>query len=148
MQSPPSLAPAAKGSRRSPRRRRFLPCPCHPEQALQGNGKKYYLHLLSPQELQQRGMPSRKARLLIQAYPVFVLSTEWLEQLYCRSCEQLRWCHVLKQPDGEHQVRWAPRDLWLQVAHVDPAVPNPTVSEYSRREARLRHRRRFSPELR
>ena len=35
-----------------------------------------------------------------------------------------------------HTVRWAPRELWEQVAHVDPTAANPTVSEYSRRHAR------------
>jgi hypothetical protein len=35
-----------------------------------------------------------------------------------------------------HTVRWAPRDLWEQVAHVDPLQPNPTVSEFTRRSAR------------
>jgi hypothetical protein len=35
-----------------------------------------------------------------------------------------------------HTVRWAPRDLWQQVAHVDPLQPNPTVSEFTRRSAR------------
>ncbi len=41
----------------------------------------------------------------------------------------------------EHTVRWAPRDLWEQVAHVDPVVSNPTVSDFTRREAR-RHRQK------
>jgi hypothetical protein len=38
-------------------------------------------HLLSAEELQQRGTSSKRARLVIQAYPVLVLSQEWLEQL-------------------------------------------------------------------
>lgn len=86
-------------------------------------------------------MPARKARLVIQAYPVLVLSNEWLENLYCSSCEQLRWCHVVREADGSHAVGWASRDLWQQVAHVDPSAVNPSVSEFSRREARLRSRR-------
>lgn len=131
----------SKGKRRSPRRRRFLACPVHPAEPLLGNGQKYFLHLLTSEQLQQRGMAARKARLVIQAYPVLVLSNEWLENLYCRCCEQLRWCHVVRQPDGSHQVSWASRDLWQQVAHVDPSTVNPSVSEFSRREARLRSRR-------
>ena len=35
-----------------------------------------------------------------------------------------------------HTVRWAPRELWEQVAHVDPTAANPTVSAYTRRHAR------------
>ena len=36
----------------------------------------------------------------------------------------------------ERSVRWAPRGLREQVAHVDPTAANPTVSEYTRRSAR------------
>jgi hypothetical protein len=42
----------------------------------------------------------------------------------------------------EHTVRWAPRDLWEQVAHVDPVIGNPTVSEFTRREARRHNQKR------
>jgi len=126
----------------SPRRRpsgRKLACPRHPDQPLLGNGRKYYLHLLTSEELVARGMPAGKAKLVINAYPVLVLSSEWLEELYCSSCGQKRWYHLTKAPDGAISLRLAPRDLWGQVAHVDPIVPNPTVGEFTRREAR-RHR--------
>jgi hypothetical protein len=46
---------------------------------------------------------------------------------------------ITKAPDGAISLRIAHRDLWSQVAHVDPSVPNPTVGEFTRREAR-RHR--------
>ena len=84
-------------------------------------------------------MSEKKARLIINAYPVLVLSNEWLEELFCPKCGMSRWCHVVKHDKVQHSVRWAPRDLWEQVAHVDPVVANPSVSEYTRREAR-RHR--------
>jgi hypothetical protein len=54
---------------------RQLFCPVHPEVQIAGSGQKYFLHLLQPEELKQR------ARLVIQAHPVLVLSNEWLEQL-------------------------------------------------------------------
>ncbi|WP_233129965.1 hypothetical protein [Synechococcus sp. 1G10] len=100
-----------------------------------GQGRKYFLHLLSPEELKQRGMTDKKARLVIQAYPVLVLSNEWLEELFCAHCGVSRWCHVIRHDRVLHTVRWAPRELWEQVAHVDPVVANPSVSEFSRREA-------------
>ena len=53
----------AHRNRRS--RKRELFCPAHPEQLVQGNGKKYYLHLLQPEELQQRGISAQKAQLII-----------------------------------------------------------------------------------
>jgi len=130
---------AKPGRRRRPPSGRQLACPRHPDQPLLGNGRKYYLHLLTSEELVARGMPARKAKLVINAYPVLVLSSEWLEELYCASCGQKRWYLLTKAPDGAISLRLAPRDLWGQVAHVDPIVPNPTVGEFTRREAR-RHR--------
>ena len=42
--------PAARRNRRPKKRELF--CPAHPEQRIQGNGKKYYLHLLQPEQLE------------------------------------------------------------------------------------------------
>ena len=120
--------------RRSSRRELF--CPAHPEQRIEGNGRKYYLHLLQPHELRQRGMSDKKARLVINAYPVLVLSNEWLEELFCPACGTSGWCHITRHDRVRHTVSWAPRDLWQQVAHVDPLVPNPSVSQFTRRAAR------------
>ena len=47
---------------RRPKRRAML-CPAHPDQRIDGNGRKYFLHLLSPEELQQRSMTSKQAGL-------------------------------------------------------------------------------------
>ena len=81
-------------------------------------------------------MSGKQARLVIHAYPVLVLSNEWLEELFCPQCGTSRWCHIIKHDRVNHSVRWAPRDLWEQVAHVDPIAANPTVSEFTRRSAR------------
>ena len=126
----------AKASRNRRPKRRMLFCPAHPEQRIEGNGKKYFLHLLTPEALKARGMSDKRARLVIAAYPVFVLSNEWLEELFCSKCGCNRWCHLIKHDRVEHSVRWAPRELWEQVAHVDPVVANSTVSEFTRRSAR------------
>jgi hypothetical protein len=141
---PDPVVPAqGRSSQRRNRRpkRRELFCPAHPEQPIEGNGKKYFLHLLSAEELQRRGMSAKRAQLVINAYPVLVLSNEWLEELFCPQCGCSRWCHVIKHDRVEHTVRWAPRDLWEQVGHVDPIAANPTVSQFTRREAR-RHRQK------
>ena len=129
-----SAAQPARRNRRPKKRELF--CPAHPEQRIQGNGKKYFLHLLQPEQLQQRGISARKAQLIINAYPVLVLSNEWLEELFCPQCGWSRWCHITRINRVVHQLRWAPRELWQQVAHVDPTSPNPSVSEYTRRSAR------------
>ena len=130
----------------SPRKRRpkgrQLICPVHQDQVLRGNGKKYYLHLLSAEALQQRGMSTKTARLVINAYPVFVLSNEWLEELYCEQCNSSHWFHIIKHSPDQYTLRWAPQHLWEQVAHVDPSVANPTVSEYTRKQARRQQQKR------
>ena len=114
----------------------------HPESRLVGSGRKYFLHLRTPEELKQRGMSDKRARLVIQAYPVLVLTNEWLEQLWCSDCGESRWCHVIQHDRIQHTVRWAPQELWQQVAHVDPVVANPSVSEFSRLAARRADGRR------
>lgn len=141
--SRPSECPEPESSRRRRRpRKRELFCPAHPDQRLLGNGRKYFLHLLSPEELKQRGMSDKKARLVIQAYPVLVLSNEWLEELFCTECGGNRWCHLIRLDPINHRVRWAERELWQQVGHVDPVVSNPSVGEFTRREAGRSHTRR------
>ena len=45
-------------------------------------------------------------------------------------------CHIIKHDRVNHSVRRAPRDLWEQVAHLDPTAANPTMSEFTRRSAR------------
>lgn len=139
-QQEPGRSP--KGRQRGRRRARQLFCPAHPEQRISGDGRRYLLHLLTPEELRQRGMGDKRARLVIQSYPVLVLHNEWLEELHCPTCGASRWCHVARQDDGSFAVRWAPRELWEQVAHVDPLVPNPSVGEFTRRQARAGGRRR------
>ena len=130
-----SSASPSPGRRRRSRKRELF-CPAHPDQLLAGGGKRYYLHLLTAEELRQRGMPASKAKLLISAYPVLTLSDEWLEELFCPKCGLSRWCHVVRHNRVQHTVRWAPRELWERVAHVDPLRANPSISDFSRREAR------------
>lgn len=138
----PSSSKASNSTKRNRRpKKRQLFCPAHPAQRIEGNGRKYYLHLLQPEQLQERGISAKRAQLIINAYPVLVLSNEWLEELYCPKCGSLHWCHVIKHDQISHEVHWAPRELWKQVAHVDPVVANPTASEYSRKEAG-RHRQK------
>ena len=54
------------GRQRSRPKRRELFCPSHLDEFLVGNGKKYFLHLLNPDQLVQRGMKATKAKLIIQ----------------------------------------------------------------------------------
>ena len=106
-------------------RKRELRCPAHPDQLLAGGGRRYFLHLLSAEELSQRGLPATKAKLLISSYPVYTLCNEWLEELFCPKCGLASWCHVVRHNRVEHTVRWAPREQWEQVAHVGSPAGQP-----------------------
>lgn len=79
-----TATPPARRNRRPSKRELF--CPAHPQQTIQGNGKKYCLHLLQPEQLRQRGISATKTRLIFNAYPVLVLSNEWLEEVFCPKC--------------------------------------------------------------
>jgi hypothetical protein len=134
MQDMATDLPNRRRNRRSKRRELF--CPAHLEQRIEGTGQKYFLHLLKPEELTARGMSPKRAQLVIKTYPVLVLSNEWLEELFCPQCGSSRWCHITRIDGVAHLVRWAPRELWKQVAKVDPLDPNPTVSEFTHHSAR------------
>ena len=137
-----SMTASLKPKRNRRTKSRELLCPLHPEVKLLGNGKKYFLHLLSPEELRQRGMSDKKAKLIINAYPVLVLSNEWLEELYCVKCQLLQWYYIVKHDKNCYSVSLAKRELWSQVAHVDISEGNPTVSQYTKRNAnRFRNKR-------
>ena len=80
-------------------------------------------------------MPHKTAQLVIQAHPVLVLSNVWLEELFCPQCGWSHWRQITRIDRVMHQLRWAPRELKQQVAHIDPTSPKPNVSEYTRRNA-------------
>ena len=72
---PDSKVSSSTKRNRRPKKRQLF-CAGHPEQRIEGNGRKYYLHLLQPGQLQERGIPAKRAQLIINAYPVLVLSNE------------------------------------------------------------------------
>ena len=92
--------------------------------------------MLKPEQLHHRGIGHRNAQLVIEAYPVLVLSDEWLEELFFPQCGSSRLCHITKHDRVQHTVRWASRELWQQLANMDPLQPNPTVREFTRSSAR------------
>ena len=57
-------------------------------------------------------------------------------ELFCLQYGSSQWCHVIKHDKVGYTVRRTPRDLWEQLAHVDPTSANSTVSDYTRRNAR------------
>jgi hypothetical protein len=70
-------------------------------------------------------MGHKLAQLVIEAYPMLVLSNEWLEELFFPQCSSSRCCHVTRDDRVIQTVRWAQRELWQQAARVDPLQSNP-----------------------
>ena len=107
----------------------YLPGPS--EQLIWGNGRSTTYICCNQNNCSSAGSV-QKAQLVINA-----------PRCWCSTTNGWKSCFVQQQPlvrikhdRIEHTVRWAPRDLWEQVAHVDPTAANPTVSDYSRRNAR------------
>ncbi len=128
-------------------KRRAIYCLIH-GCTLDSAGPKYYLFADRAGQLQQRGVSRRNALMLVANQTTVMLSGEWLEAFWCKECQETRWYHVRKQEEAEasraaaYHLSLAPQELWQQVSGVIHPNGNPSVSEFSRRQARtLRHDR-------
>ena len=84
-----------------------------------------------------RGLSRRRADEVLAAYnQVLPLTDEWLECFWCDTCASSTWWHVKRHDRLQHSLTPVPRDLWLQASRVVLVEGNPTISEFSRREAR------------
>lgn len=123
-------------TRRRPRRRELL-CPLHPEQKLFSVSPKHHLYITDVGQLVLRGLSKRKADELLAAYKrVLPLSDEWLECFWCEDCGSSSWWHVTRLEKQVYTLSPVARDLWEQASGVIRPEGNPTISEFSRRQAR------------
>lgn len=133
--------PAVAGAERQRRRprRRDLRCPLHPEQKLFSVSPKHHLYLTDVGQLMLRGLSKRRADELLAAYRrVLPLTDEWIEAFWCDDCAGTRWWHVKRHDRHEYTLTTVPRELWEQATGVIRAEGNPTVSDFTRRQARAR----------
>lgn len=115
-------------------KRRAIYCPQH-HNYLDSVSQKYALYASKPEHLQQRGFGRRRALTVIGGYGTVPLSGEWLEAFWCELCQETRWYHVCKTETG-YSLNPAPDHLWLQATGVAFPSGNPTVGEFTRRQAR------------
>lgn len=81
---------------------------------------------------------NRKNALLLMANQTAVsLEGEWLEAFWCAECQQTKWYHVRKKDDRTYQVSVAPQELWQQAQGVIDPKGNPSVGEFTRKQARM-----------
>jgi hypothetical protein len=117
-------------------KRRAIYCPvhgCH----LDSVSQKHKLFVDRAIQLQQRGVKRRNALMLIANQTAVVLDNEWLEAFWCEECQKTQWFHVQKTGENKYQVSIPPQDLWKQVTGVIDPRGNPSVGEFTRRQARM-----------
>ncbi|WP_026087512.1 hypothetical protein ACF3DV_20095 [Chlorogloeopsis fritschii PCC 9212] len=124
-------------------KRRAIYCPvhgCH----LDSVSQKYPLFADRSGQLQQRWMGRQSALLLLASKTAVSLEGEWLEAFWCDRCQETKWyhvqCHLSK--DTPQQIRAykasvASPELWQQAIGVLHPDGNPSVSEFTRRHARM-----------
>ncbi len=116
-------------------KRRAILCPihgCYVDSASQ----KYSLYADRAGQLQQRGVPRKEAMMLIAATGAIALDGEWLEAFWCDQCNSIEWYHV-KKKDRVYELTSVPSELWQQAIGVSNPEGNPSVSEFTRRHARM-----------
>lgn len=117
-------------------KRRAIYCPIH-GCYIDSVSQKYRIFADQPSQLQQRGLSRRSASLLIANQTVVPIQREWLEAFWCEECQQTNWYHVCQSEKQTYQLSLAPKEIWQQVTGVIHPYGNPSVSEFTRRQARI-----------
>ncbi|NDJ23997.1 hypothetical protein GS682_20590 [Nostoc sp. B(2019)] len=116
-------------------KRRAIYCPYH-GCYIDSASQKYQLFANQPGQLQQRGISRRNALLLVANQSSVPLEGEWLEAFWCDQCQQTKWYHVHRCGERTYELSLAPGELWQQVTGVINPEGNPSVGEFTRRQAR------------
>ncbi|MEO1378133.1 MAG: hypothetical protein AAFW70_28445 [Cyanobacteria bacterium J06635_10] len=133
-------------------KRRAIYCPVH-GCYLHSVSQKYKLFANHAGQLQKKGIGRQNALILIASQTAVLLEDEWLEAFWCDECQQTKWYHVKKigkssinsaNCKAEHNIGHnsysisiAPAHLWEQAVGVDETRGNPSVSQFTRRHARM-----------
>ena len=118
-------------------KRRAIFCPEH-GCYLDSVSQKHPLYTESAKELRSRGIGRLSALLLVANRTAVPLVGEWLEAFWCNECQEARWYYVRKVGDRQYEVQLAPKELWMQASGVIDPNGNPSVGEFTRRQARAR----------
>ncbi|MEH2078340.1 MAG: hypothetical protein V7K57_28760 [Nostoc sp.] len=117
-------------------KRRDIYCPNH-GCYLESRSQKYQLFADRAGQLQQRGMSRRSALMLVASQTTVSIGGEWLEAFWCDRCQQTIWYHVCKSNERTYKICVAPQELWQQVTGVINPEGNPSVGEFTRKQAKM-----------
>jgi hypothetical protein len=99
--------------------------------------QKFPLYADRADQLQQRGVGRRAALMVVATQTTVLLKGEWLEAFWCDQCQQTQWYHVRRVENARYEVSLAPAELWQHAIGVVNPQGNPSVSEFTREQARM-----------
>ena len=115
-------------------KRRAIYCPQH-GCYLDSVSQKYPIYADRPEHLREKGMTKKKATLVL-ASRTTVRVEEWIEAFWCKECEAVEWYRVQKNSDKTYELSLVPSELWQRVEGAIDPFGNPSVSEYTRKQAK------------
>ncbi|MEO0768099.1 MAG: hypothetical protein AAFY72_01485 [Cyanobacteria bacterium J06649_4] len=71
----------------------------------------------------------------MSSFTTVPLASEWLECFWCDECQRNEWYWITQSDDSCYSVSKVPESLWQQAQNVILPTGNPTVSEFTRRQA-------------
>lgn len=116
-------------------KRRAIYCPLH-GCYLDSVSQKHSLYASQVEHLQQHGVGRRNALMLMAAQTAVLLDNEWLESFWCDLCQETKWYHV-RYCNRTYHVSLAPQELWQRAVGTICSEGNPSVGEFTRRQARM-----------
>jgi hypothetical protein len=117
-------------------KRRAIYCPIHGSY-LDSMSQKYQMFADKAEQLHQHGVNRRSALMLVVTQSAVPIKGKWLEAFWCEQCQQTKWYHICKCEDGTYEISVAPPELWQRVTGVIDPHGNPSVGEFTRRQAQL-----------
>lgn len=122
-------------------KRRAIYCPKH-GCYLDSVSQKYPIYADRPEHLRAKGMTKKTAGLVLATHTA-VRTDEWIEAFWCPECEETQWYGVRKTADRTYELFSVPRQLWERVEGAIDPFGNPSVSQFTRREAKRLSTKRY-----
>lgn len=116
-------------------KRRAIYCPSH-SCYLDSVSQKYSIYSNQASQLQQQGFGKQATRRILVSQSEVVLRNHWLEAFWCEECQDVKWYYIHKTDQG-YQVSIPPTELWQRAMGVTDPRGNPSVGEFTQRQARM-----------
>jgi hypothetical protein len=127
-----------KSSKRNRKRsrRRAIFCPIH-GCYMDSVSQKHSMYADTVGHLTDRGVGRLTALSLMASHTTVPLTGEWLEAFWCEYCQRTTWYHVQRLTNATYTIHPAPAELWHQAQGVIHPHGNPSVSEFTRKAAKM-----------